>query len=423
MGNVPAPAEARAKSIWFSSRFQFFATGTLIQNFSQSLYVIALPLLVYELTHSAAAMSSLAFCETLPMLVLGPITGAVIDRISRRFIIYTGLLTQVGLLALVSLLQVFHLLHIWELFVIGAMVSVVGMAVRNAQFTIIPLVFSDRKIEANAGFSTIWSFSMMFGSPLAGIIIAWLGPMMSITCNAILLVFTCLTQVLVRIPDQKLDGIQSIRQVVVDTKEGFTFILKQKVIVNLIVVFALSNIADNGLPPIVLYHLKHNLHLPDQQVGLTMGAAGIGLFIGSLFAGRLNRLPAGKIIFWFLLVNNAGLAMFLFPSMWAVVIALFTFHLGGVVANIIKGVVIQTVIPDEYMGRATGTIRLLDQGTQPLSVALLGFMASAYNTYAAFATAVVLSILCTLVMVFGNLRHIDVSTETSKPSVNQEGGT
>ena len=406
---VTPPSESTPKNIWLLARFQFFVMGTLFQNFSQSLYVIALPLLVYELTGSAAAMSKMAVFETLPMLLLGPFLGSVIDRTSRRLVIYAGLLTQAVLLGLIPILHSADILQLWHLYIIGALAAIVGMTVRNAQFTIIPLVFSDRKIEANAGFSTVWSFSMMFGSPVAGAIIAWLDPVLSIFCNALLLTLTCLSQVFVRIPNQKLAGVHTINQVLQDTKEGFVFILKQKTMVILIIVFSISNLADNGLTPIVLYHLKHNLQLPDQQIGLTMGAAGVGLFVGSLIAGRLNRFPAGKLIFWFLLVNNAGLAMFLFPGWWAIVAGQFTFHLGGVVSNIIKGVVIQTIIPDVYMGRATGTIRLLDQGTQPLSLVMLGFMASEYSTYAAFVTVVLLAVICTLVMLFSNLRHIDVS--------------
>src|SRR5919198_515737 len=61
--------------------------GQLISNFGDTLHYIALVVLVFQLTGKGLAVAGLVAAEVIPVLVLGPVAGVVIDRFSRRAVL------------------------------------------------------------------------------------------------------------------------------------------------------------------------------------------------------------------------------------------------------------------------------------------------------------------------------------------------
>src|SRR3712207_5380830 len=58
--------------------------GQLISNFGDTLHYIALVILVFQLTGRGVAVAALVAAEIVPVLLLGPIAGVIIDRFSRK---------------------------------------------------------------------------------------------------------------------------------------------------------------------------------------------------------------------------------------------------------------------------------------------------------------------------------------------------
>ena len=61
--------------------------GQLISNFGDTLHYIALVVLVFHLTGQGLAVAGLVAAEVVPVLVLGPVAGVVIDRFSRKTVL------------------------------------------------------------------------------------------------------------------------------------------------------------------------------------------------------------------------------------------------------------------------------------------------------------------------------------------------
>ena len=62
----------------------------LVSGFGDTLHYIALVVLVYQLTGQGAAVAVLVAAEVLPVLLLGPVAGVVIDRFSRKSVLITA---------------------------------------------------------------------------------------------------------------------------------------------------------------------------------------------------------------------------------------------------------------------------------------------------------------------------------------------
>src|SRR6266496_6318826 len=61
--------------------------GQLASSFGDTMHYIALVVLVFQLTGQGLAVAGLVAAEVVPVLVLGPIAGVIIDRFSRKSVL------------------------------------------------------------------------------------------------------------------------------------------------------------------------------------------------------------------------------------------------------------------------------------------------------------------------------------------------
>ncbi len=69
----------------------------LVSSFGDTLHYIALVVLVLEITGQGVAVAALVVAEILPVLILGPVAGVVIDRFDRRSILIGADLVRAAL--------------------------------------------------------------------------------------------------------------------------------------------------------------------------------------------------------------------------------------------------------------------------------------------------------------------------------------
>ncbi len=79
---------------------------------------IAIGWLVWELTQSGFWLGVVALSESLPLILLAAIAGAVTDRVDRLRLLRTLQIIQVIIASLLTLLTAYNLIHIYSLTVI-----------------------------------------------------------------------------------------------------------------------------------------------------------------------------------------------------------------------------------------------------------------------------------------------------------------
>ncbi len=83
--------------------------GQLFSAFGDTLHYIALVVLVFELRGRGLAVAGLVAAEVVPVLLLGPVAGVVIDRFSRKGVLIAADLFRAALvLSLLSPQGVWH---------------------------------------------------------------------------------------------------------------------------------------------------------------------------------------------------------------------------------------------------------------------------------------------------------------------------
>lgn len=130
----------------------------LVSTLGDTLHYIALVVLVYQLTGRGASLAVLVAAEILPVLRLGPIAGAVIDRVSRK-----GLLIGSDLLRAALALSLVWPQGVWHAYLAAAALTAAGVFFHPTVQTVIPaLTTPDQRLAAN---SVAWCRSSGRRSP------------------------------------------------------------------------------------------------------------------------------------------------------------------------------------------------------------------------------------------------------------------
>lgn len=153
--------------------FMFLLSAQISSSIGFQMYLIAMPLLVYQLTNSGFIMSTVRAAEFLPNILLGVFIGILIDRIRRKKVMTIMLTLQITTLLILALLLYFDSLLVWHLYIVSFLLATAGFSFWAAQHSMIPnLVKKNDLTDANSKFSLVDSCINMLGPGLAGVIIA-----------------------------------------------------------------------------------------------------------------------------------------------------------------------------------------------------------------------------------------------------------
>jgi len=98
--------------------------GQLVSSFGDTLHYIALVVLVFQLTGQGLAVAGLVAAEVVPVLLLAPVAGVIIDRFSRK-----AMLIGADLFRAALVLSLVWPQGAWHAYLVAA-----GLAAGNAFF-------------------------------------------------------------------------------------------------------------------------------------------------------------------------------------------------------------------------------------------------------------------------------------------------
>ena len=142
---------------------------------------VALALLVYDLTGSGLGVSGVVVAEIVPVLLLAPLAGPLVDRWPRVRVMIGS---DVSRLVLAVLLAVWHDAPVGVYAVAFAM-SFTGVFFNPAASSVLPaLVPKEALVAANTGIWTAAVLSQIVMAPLAGLLVVSLGYGPAFSINA-----------------------------------------------------------------------------------------------------------------------------------------------------------------------------------------------------------------------------------------------
>ncbi|MGX5439939.1 MFS transporter [Bacillus thuringiensis] len=393
-----------------SRTYVIFIVGLLISRIGDSLYTFALPWIAYELTGSAIIMSSLFATGVLPIVLFGPIVGALVDRWDRRKLMWIADLGCMILVIFIPILHILGLLQLWHLYVVSFILAILSMLFDVATITVIPHIAGQSLTRANSAYQMVNQIASLAGPALAGIIIAIIGGFNALWINVLSFVATLIAVLLL----PKVEKNKSIdkpgnllRNIGNEMKEGFKWLINDRLNLALSLQAMVGNFGASAILGALMYYLLSTLHLSTEQSGFNYTLIGVGGLLGSIIVVPLEqRFQRGVLIRVLLGIGAIGLTYAIWSKSWlAPGIAFGIAMTCNIAWNTLVASVRQETVPTNMQGRVLGFSRVLTRLAMPLG-ALVGGIISDFNPVAIFILASATKMIEVIIALISPIRKL-----------------
>lgn len=392
----------------------------LVSGAGTALSAIAIPWLVLVATGSAVATGLVGFAEMAPYVLLQATAGPLVDRVGLRRTFLIGNLVAAAAVFAVFLLGALRDLPLGALVALVAVAGAVRGAADAASTPMIPPLarlarWSDER--AVGLYSGANRASLLVGMPLAGVLVALVGPAVTILIDS--LTFLCAVVVVAAtVPRVQADaGAPSaarrlgVRAYLAELREGLRFLRADRLLLSLLALIVLTNLLDQAMSAVFLPVWAHDRVHDAVAFGVVGGASGLGMLVGVLLTAWLGRrLPR-----WFTFACCTLLASappFFAVAGWTSVVAVaavfFVCGVFGGVPNPIIGAVQYERVPALLQTRVLGAMKASAYLGVPFGSLLGGLLAQGVGlTWACVVSGAVMLVATIAPLVFPVWRGLD----------------
>jgi len=403
-------------------RERIFLGGQAVSMFGDGLALLAVPLLVLQLTRSPVAAALASLPGSLGYLVAGLPAGVLADRLDPWTILISGdvirVLIFLVLFALTGSPSVSPGAILALAFAAGAVTvffdTALAIAVRD--------VFAGaRLISANSWLESSNQAGQIIGPGAAGLLAAagLLHVSMLIDALTFLVSLASLAGVRRRYRAAPAAARPAVtrpavawRALLRELAEGIRYLAATRLLRTLLMFLLVVNLSL-GADKLIIFLASDTLHLPPGQVGLVVSAGGVGGLLGAASTGLLCRW-LGPLPVITLCCASSGLALLLISAATSMPVALagnLLYAWAIIAASVTNRSLRQVLVPRELLGRVTASWRFGGQATTLVGGVLAGAMAGllGHNPRPVFAAAGCLTVLTVSVAWFAGWQKEDGS--------------
>lgn len=372
-----------------NKNFILLFLGGLVSRIGNGIHNIALIWFVLDLTGSGTTTGIIMLLSTLPGVIVGPFSGVVADRISRKFLIVSMDIIR-GLVAIWLAWTVYTgiagFLHISIATVLIALSSTFFNPAVSAT---IPNIVDDRNLQqANSYEHFSMNLTQIIGAALGGFLIALTGVAGVFLINGASYLISAFSEMFISIPPLK-ENPETRISFFQDLKFGASYLYQHKDIFSLFSIAILLNFFCAGLFIVGFPFLfKEVLQVSSRLFGLTQSVFSAGALIGALIMGSIPEIKNHYRILIISLGVSSIITIFmgipvtppvlntfnLLTIYFVLLILLFLDGINNAIINVPISVLLQRLIPDELRGRIFGLLGAFCQGLIPISIALAGYL-------------------------------------------------
>ena len=378
-----------------------------VSSIGDAVSFTALPLLVFALTGSGAAMGLVGALQTLPDLIFGMVAGALADRSDRKRMMF---LADVGRALLTALIPI----SVWlggptliVILIVAAPMSILRSLFLAGYTASVPAIVGRSQLaRANALFEAVYSTGYIFGPAVAGILSTLIGPGPTLAIDALSFLLSGLGLFFVRRQLVAPIG-RPESHILTEIREGIDFIVHHPTLRSAIGFWGIVSITTAALVPALTVYITRDLGFEDWVLGALLAVYGAGTVTGALVISRRRRGSAGPLLLGGNLTRGLVLVGIGVAGHVELLLPL------GFVAGVADSAVLVTYLtvrtahsPDALLGRIGSTARTISLGLQPIGMLAGGLLIDATNGATTIvAMGVVVAVLSLVFAPIGALRH------------------
>jgi MFS family permease len=351
--------------------FRRLLAARTISHVGDGIALIALVLLVQKGRGTGTSVGALLLATSIPRF-LGPIAGAIVDRVEQRSLMVACDVGQAAIFGTIAWLQPSFPM----LLGLVALASVLDTLFAPAGRSALPaLVRPGQLMRANAWIGMSLNIQVAAGPVLGGLLVSWLDVRGAIAANALSFVLSALF--LLGLPPLRAptDGGEPRGFLAVGV-DGLRFAWRNRVVRTLIVALFIG-VAFAGLDDVALVFLvRETFQRSPLAFGLVTGAYGVGMLLGSLgLSWKGTAAAAGTVFLLGWVASGVGAVLTgIAPLIALVAVGQAIAGMGNAVEVVGMDTLVQRSVPREMLGRVFGLVGTAAPAGHTLAFAAGGFL-------------------------------------------------
>jgi MFS transporter, DHA3 family, macrolide efflux protein len=377
------PGAAPPTRLW-NRNFALLWQGQVVSSVGKQAFALAAMLWLKQLTGSGTIMGLVMMVAFLPMVILGPLSGVVVDRWNRqRLIAWTDIAGGLFVLgaACFFFLPFAAPVRIGIVFCVTVLTGLLDTFSQPAIGASVPdLVPRDRLEAGNSLNMSGVQAAVFIAQGFSGVLFVVIGMPYLALVNAAAYLVAGTSELFIRIPavsrpsDAHLHPWVRFRN---DFLEGLRFVFANK---GMRTTLLLATALNFFIAPVIVlmpFYVEDWLHLGPEWFGYLMAAFGVGALLGYLFAGavRLRGRARAAMLASSLTLQTAFIPVLLLLRAPAFQVPgmMLVGMLGGIF-NVHFISLLQLSTPPELRGRVQGLATTISAAVMPLGMAVSGLL-------------------------------------------------
>lgn len=366
--------------------------GHGISTFGDMITFLAIPMIVYGITGSKSALSLSVLVRVIPVILIGPFAGALVDRLNRKNIMIWADILRAMLTVVLLLSPDQYLLTM--IYVVVFLKSLIGIFFNPAFNSTIPsIIEKENLMSANSVFGVTANI-LQFVTPFAGAaLIAFSGARSVLLIDMISFIVSAVAIYYIDIPKHpdKTRKLITPRMLLKDIEEGFRFMLSSKVLSIIMLTTLITQFGQGFIAPLWLPYVIEGLKRPAEDFGVLVAMQGFGSIIGTMMLLILGvRKSKSYKLFYSIFTLMTGITIFMQITtlnfsifiIWGTLVGVFISGMG-----VSTQTMVQHIARNEMLGRVSSTLNIINQTFMAAAVAIAGLLGDRTTTRTLFVVA------------------------------------
>lgn len=351
--------------------------GQLIALLGASITGFALDVWVYERTGSVTQFALITLSYTLPLILLAPIAGPLVDRWDRRWtMIISDVCASLGTMAIGALFLIGRL-EVWHIYLANTFSAVFGafqVPAYTASTTL--LVPKQHLSRANGLMSLMFGISRIVAPPLGGVLLGIVHLQGIVLFNLITVFVAVVSLMLVRFPEVNTPAVATDESSFLKSATyGLTYLTTRPGLLG-VVLFSASSLFLTGGVQVITTPLVLTF-APVTVLGTILSLFGIAVLAGALMMGIWGGLQRNmNAIYGCMLLGGVSILVAgLRPSLVVFTVGIFLFSLTQPIISSSTQAVLQNKVEPGVQGRVFSIKGAIEAAGLPLGYITIGPLA------------------------------------------------
>lgn len=353
--------------------------GQLVSQFGDSVFMIALPWLALDITHSKLFTGLVFGFYQLPFIVFGLAAGAAVDVMNRKRLMLVSDFARALILLCIPLAAWLGVLTGYLLAAVVFVLSQFSAIFNPARDSIIPSLAKNADlVRVNSFIQTSQQLAFLAGPLVAAALLSLFGVIHLFTLDACTFVLSFFLIAAIRYRSSRNRQPDMHHQYRRRMFEGLAFAIREPKLRGLFFITALDNFFIMG-PAIVggAILVKEHLGLDSYHYALYNVFFSTGMILSTaVLAAVGRRLPKGKVMIAGMILDGLTYIPFFWIRSFPVLCGAILVHAMSVSMIIVpRSAIVHQHTPEKYMGRVFSLINITVVGLTALSAAATGIIA------------------------------------------------